>query len=82
MLGESWTGRRVIFEHLIAGRWRDVRGLSEKELKVTKVLELSIEEASSKLHSGPPLDDEGNSGLPVWAGVLPLVMKSELPIPD
>jgi uncharacterized protein len=73
---------RVISEHLIAGRWRDVRGPSEKELKVTKVLEFSIEEASSKVRSGPPLDDEGDYGLAVWAGVLPLVMKSEPPIPD
>jgi len=73
---------RVISEHLIAGRWMDVRGPSENELKVTKVLEFSIEEASSKVRSGPPLDDDGDYRLAVWAGVLPLVMKSESPIPD
>ncbi len=73
---------RVISEHLIAGRWADVRGPSEKELKATTVLEFSIEEASSKVRSGPPLDDESDYGLAVWAGVLPLEMKSRRPIPD
>ena len=73
---------RVISEHLIAGRWEEVRGPSEKELKATTVLEFSIEEASSKVRSGPPLDDESDYGLPVWAGVLPLEIKSRPPIPD
>jgi hypothetical protein len=73
---------RVISEHLIAGRWEEVRGPSEKELKATTVLEFSIEEASSKVRSGPPLDDASDYGLPVWAGVLPLEMKSRPPIPD
>jgi nitroimidazol reductase NimA-like FMN-containing flavoprotein (pyridoxamine 5'-phosphate oxidase superfamily) len=66
---------RIISEHLIAGRWQDVRGPTEKELKATTVLEFSIEEASSKVRSGPPLDDESDYGLPVWAGVLPLEIK-------
>jgi nitroimidazol reductase NimA-like FMN-containing flavoprotein (pyridoxamine 5'-phosphate oxidase superfamily) len=73
---------RVISEHLIAGRWEDVRGPSEKELKATTVLEFSIEEASSKVRRGPPLDDESDYGLRVWAGVLPLEIKSRPPIPD
>jgi nitroimidazol reductase NimA-like FMN-containing flavoprotein (pyridoxamine 5'-phosphate oxidase superfamily) len=73
---------RVISEHLIAGRWADVRAPSEQELKATTVLEFSIEEASSKVRSGPPLDDESDYGLPVWAGVLPLEIKSRPPIPD
>lgn len=73
---------RVISEHLIAGRWAEVRGPSDEELKATTVLEFSIEEASSKVRSGPPLDDESDYGLPVWAGVLPLEIRSRLPIPD
>jgi nitroimidazol reductase NimA-like FMN-containing flavoprotein (pyridoxamine 5'-phosphate oxidase superfamily) len=73
---------RVISEHLIAGRWADVRGPNQKELKATMVLEFSIEEASSKVRNGPPLDDESDYGLPVWAGVLPLEIKSRPPIPD
>jgi hypothetical protein len=73
---------RVISEHLIAGRWAEVRGPSDKELKATTVLEFSIEEASCKVRSGPPLDDERDYGLAVWAGVLPLVVRSGPPIPD
>ena len=46
------------------------------------MLEFSIEEASSKVRTGPPLDDENDYGLRVWAGVLPLAMKSRPPIPD
>ncbi|HXP38870.1 MAG TPA: pyridoxamine 5'-phosphate oxidase family protein [Candidatus Acidoferrales bacterium] len=80
--GQKIKSLRAISEHLIAGRWEDVRGPSEKELKATTVLEFSIEEASSKVRSGPPLDDESDYGLPVWAGVLPLEMKSGPPIPD
>jgi nitroimidazol reductase NimA-like FMN-containing flavoprotein (pyridoxamine 5'-phosphate oxidase superfamily) len=73
---------RVISEHLIAGRWAEVRGPSEKELRATTVLEFSIEEASSKVRSGPPLDDESDYGLAVWARVLPLETKSLPPVPD
>jgi nitroimidazol reductase NimA-like FMN-containing flavoprotein (pyridoxamine 5'-phosphate oxidase superfamily) len=73
---------RVISEHLIAGRWAEVRGPSDQELKATTVLEFSIEEASSKVRSGPPLDDESDYGWKVWAGVVPLEMKSRLSIPD
>ena len=73
---------RVISEHLIAGRWADVRGPSEKELKATTVLEFLMEEVSSKVRSGPPLDDESDYGLAVWAGVLPLEIRSRPPIPD
>jgi hypothetical protein len=80
--GQKIKSLRIISEHLIAGRWEDVREPSEKELKATTVLEFSIEEASSKVRSGPPLDDESDYGLPVWAGVLPLEMKSQPPIPD
>ena len=73
---------RIISEHLIAGRWEDVREPSQKESKATTVLEFSIEEASSKVRSGPPLDDESDYGLPVWAGILPLEIKSRPPVPD
>ena len=80
--GQKVEALRVISEHLIAGRWEDVRKPSEKELKATTVLEFSIEEASSKVRSGPPLDSESDYGLPVWAGVLPLEIKPRPPIPD
>jgi uncharacterized protein len=73
---------RVISEHLIRGRWDEVRVPSEKELKATAVLEFTIEEASAKVRTGPPLDDEEDYALPVWAGVLPLTTTPGQPIPD
>ena len=59
-----------------------MRSPSEKELKATAVLEFSIDEASAKIRQGPPLDDEDDYSLPVWAGILPLRLKAETPIPD
>jgi hypothetical protein len=73
---------RIISEHLIAGRWNDVRTPSEKELKATAVLKFSIEEASAKIRTGPPLDDEEDYSLPVWAGILPLSLEAKTPVPD
>lgn len=73
---------RIMSEHLIAGRWNEVRTPSEKELKATAVLEFSIEEASSKARSGPPIDDESDYAVPVWAGVLPIGIQSGSPVPD
>jgi uncharacterized protein len=79
---EKIESLRVISEHLIPGRWAEVRGPSESELKATSVLEFSIDEASAKVRTGPPLDNEKDYGSPVWAGVLPLEMRSGTPIPD
>jgi nitroimidazol reductase NimA-like FMN-containing flavoprotein (pyridoxamine 5'-phosphate oxidase superfamily) len=73
---------RIISERLVPGRWQDVRGPSEQELKATQVLEFSIDEASAKVRTGPALDDADDYGLPVWAGVLPLAMRCAAPIPD
>jgi uncharacterized protein len=64
------------------GRWDDVRRPTGKELKETAVLEFAIEEASAKIREGPPLDDEEDYGLAVWAGVLPLRLKTQLPVAD
>jgi uncharacterized protein len=79
---EKVMSLRVISEHLISGRWVEVRGPSESELKATSVLEFLIDEASAKVRSGPPLDDENDYASPVWAGVLPLQMRSAPPMPD
>lgn len=73
---------RIISEHLVPGRWEQVRGPSEQELKATRVLEFPIDEASAKVRSGPGVDDADDYGLPVWAGVLPLALRCEAPLPD
>jgi len=80
--GQKTNALRVISEHLIAGRWEDVREPAAKELNATAVLEFAIEEASAKIRTGPPVDDEEDYGLPVWAGVLPVRLASAEPVAD
>jgi len=79
---EKTRALRVISEHVIAGRWNDVRSPSGKELRATAVLEFLIEEASAKIRTGPPLDDEEDYSLPVWAGIVPVRLEAKAPIPD
>lgn len=73
---------RVISEHIVAGRWDEVRLPTEKELKATAVLEFAIEEASAKIRTGFPIDDEEDYTLPVWAGILPLPVVPQAPVAD
>ncbi len=79
---EKTRALRIISEHVLAGRWQDVRSPSDTELKATTVLECSIDEASAKIRQGPPVDNEEDYGLPVWAGVLPLRMEAKTPLAD
>jgi uncharacterized protein len=69
-------------EKLIPGRWADVRAPSEKELRATAVLRLPLEEASAKVRTGNPVDDEEDYALPVWAGTVPLRLSASTPRPD
>ena len=62
---------RVISDHISPGRWAEVRPPTQRELKATLVLSMPIEEASAKVRTGGPVDDEEDYALPVWAGVLP-----------
>ena len=72
----------AIVEHIVPGRWAEVRPPSDNELRATSVLAFPIEEGSAKIRSGPPLDDEEDYSLPVWAGVLPLLTRAGEPQPD
>lgn len=73
---------RIISEHLVPGRWEQVRPPSAQEMKATSVISFPIAEASAKLRVGPPVDDEPDYALPVWAGVLPLSLVAESPMAD
>lgn len=69
-------------EHVIPGRWAEVRWPTELELKATSVLKLAIEEASAKVRTGDPKDDEEDYAMDVWAGVLPMSLATSAPIND
>jgi uncharacterized protein len=73
---------RAVSEHVLPGRWAEVRGPNISELKSTTVLEFVIEEASAKTRQGDPIDDEEDYSLQVWAGVVPLRLEAKAPIRD
>lgn len=69
-------------EKLIPGRWGDARLPTAQELKATAVMRLPLDEASAKVRSGGPLDDEEDYELPVWAGTVPLRLSASAPQAD
>jgi len=69
---EKLAALEAIVEHIVPGRWSEARHPTENEMKATAVVAIAIEEASAKIRTGPPLDDEEDYSLPVWAGVIPL----------
>jgi nitroimidazol reductase NimA-like FMN-containing flavoprotein (pyridoxamine 5'-phosphate oxidase superfamily) len=73
---------RLFTEQLIPGRWDEVRQPAPQELKATSVLKIALDEASAKVRTGGPIDDEEDYALPIWAGVLPLEIKASAPIDD
>ncbi|CAN5608231.1 pyridoxamine 5'-phosphate oxidase family protein [soil metagenome] len=72
----------ALTEHIVPGRWADVRWPTELELKATTVLKLAIDEASAKIRTGDPVDDEEDYAMNVWAGVLPLSLTAGEPMND
>jgi len=80
---EKEMSLRQMFDHLFPGRWDDVRGNTEQELKATTVIVMDIEEASAKVRSGPPVDDEEDyDGVDCWAGSLPVQARFGAPEAD
>jgi len=73
---------RAFTEKLIPGRWADVRAPTAQELKATGVLRLRLDEASAKVRTGGPVDDEEDYALPVWAGTVPIGLARSAPEPD
>ena len=79
---EKMTALRAFTDHIMAGRWDEVREPNEQELKGTLVLALPLAEVSAKIRTGPPIDDEEDYALPVWAGVLPVTQTFGAPVAD
>lgn len=79
---EKYKALEAFTEHIIPGRWPEIRWPNDLELKATSVLKLPIEEASAKIRTGDPKDDEEDYAMSVWAGVLPLDRVTGTPIPD
>ena len=79
---ELLTVLEAFTEKLVPGRWGEVRGPSAKELKGTRALAMSLDEASAKVRTGPPVDDDEDYELDAWAGVIPLNLAAGAPVAD
>lgn len=78
---ERLRALETIVNHAVPGRWREVRPPTDRELRETAVLRVSLNEASAKIRSGPPLDDLEDVARTCWAGVLPLQVAALPPVP-
>lgn len=81
-VAEKEAALKALTEHLIPGRWPETRPPNALELKATTVLTIPIEEASAKIRTGDPVDDEDDYELPFWAGIVPLKMVAGEPKDD
>ena len=81
-LAEKEAALTALVEHFMPGRSADARAGSRRELAATAVLAVPLEEVSAKVRTGDPKDDDEDYALPVWAGILPLVIVPGEPIPD
>ncbi len=79
---EKVAALRSFTNHILPGRWDEVRQPTEQELKATSVLALPLHEVSAKVRTGPPIDDEEDYAFPVWAGVVPLRARVTEPVAD
>jgi uncharacterized protein len=79
---EKTEALRAFTNHIVPDRWDTLRPVTSQELLGTSVLALPIEEASAKVRSGPPVDDEKDVTWPVWAGVIPLSLQAAAPVAD
>ena len=79
---EKLEALKAFTEHIMRDRWAAVRPPTRQELAGTLVLALPLSEASAKMRSGAPVDDEADYALPVWAGELPLRLTPLAPVAD
>jgi nitroimidazol reductase NimA-like FMN-containing flavoprotein (pyridoxamine 5'-phosphate oxidase superfamily) len=79
---ELLAAARAITRHVVPGREDEARMPTPDEFKQTIVFAIEIDEASAKVRTGPPNDDQEDLSLPLWAGVLPLVTRPGLPEPS
>ncbi|HYC57588.1 MAG TPA: pyridoxamine 5'-phosphate oxidase family protein [Candidatus Binatia bacterium] len=79
---EHMRALEAVVEHVVPGRWADVRWPSREESLRTLVVRFPVSEASAKVRTGNPIDDEEDMSLDVWAGVVPLTMQPGTPQAD
>ena len=73
---------KTMVDQVFPGRWDDLRPMTSQEVKATSVLRMPITEGAAKIRSGPPVDDDEDYELPIWAGVVPMSLQLHAPEPD
>ncbi len=73
---------KSIVDHMILGRWEEIRPMNQKELNGTLVIEMTIESASAKIRDVGVLDEKADEKLPIWAGIVPIKQNAKFPITD
>jgi nitroimidazol reductase NimA-like FMN-containing flavoprotein (pyridoxamine 5'-phosphate oxidase superfamily) len=79
---EKMRALHLITNHVVPQRWEEARSPNALELKQSIVLALALDEVSAKIRSGPPVDDEEDYALPVWAGLVPVETRLGVPVDD
>jgi nitroimidazol reductase NimA-like FMN-containing flavoprotein (pyridoxamine 5'-phosphate oxidase superfamily) len=79
---EKMQALHAFTDHIMRRRWEESRPPTSQELRATLVLALSLDEASAKIRTGPPIDDDEDYSIPVWAGELPLRLATGEAVPD
>jgi nitroimidazol reductase NimA-like FMN-containing flavoprotein (pyridoxamine 5'-phosphate oxidase superfamily) len=79
---EKLVVMKCLVDHVAPGRWEHIRHPNEKELAATSALSIPIIEASAKLRSGDPIDDEADYALSIWAGQIPFATRALTPVAD
>ncbi len=79
---EKLVAFEAVVEHVARGRWDDGRAPTDAEARQTTIVAVPLDEASAKVRTGPPGDDEEDYALPLWGGVVPLRMVADAGIPD
>lgn len=79
---EKMEALRVITENILPGRWDECREPSEDELKAVAVVSVKIDEATAKVRTGPPVDEQKDLDLPYWAGTVDLNIRAENPVAE
>jgi nitroimidazol reductase NimA-like FMN-containing flavoprotein (pyridoxamine 5'-phosphate oxidase superfamily) len=80
--GELYEALELFTNKMQPGRWNDIRQPNDGEWKATMVLKFRIEEASAKMRTGGPIDDDEDYDLNIWAGVVPLKTERQPVITD
>jgi nitroimidazol reductase NimA-like FMN-containing flavoprotein (pyridoxamine 5'-phosphate oxidase superfamily) len=79
---EKLASLEAFVERMYPGRWPALRPATRRELKATTVLWMEMDEASAKIRTGPPIDDDEDYALPIWAGLVPVRQVADAPLDD